>query len=220
MRTIAECLSTSMLVLVLGVNLLLACTGSTGRTVYVRQYLVREDMPQSPTFTVMPASAGRDDLAAAERVAGFVIGCGLTVLQRPKFIGESYQVDGTVSGGSTAAAGTPGEFLIASSVGTGTIEGSVSTSEDIVEMLDRTDADYVVFTRDVGENYFLQIVNRATKRVLFSGAYSPVYRAKSHPPPGTPDFSEPQSPEERMRDLLVKLGAIPSSEPVLKYRFR
>ncbi len=183
---------------------LMACSSAV-RTV---QYVARDTDPGSATITVVPVSRSVFDVAAADATAGWIVGSGCRVIERPSMIKEREDLFGSSATLGSAIVGSTGAVAF----GRGTGEVSKTVSVDPVEVLKQTDADYAVFVRSLStDDYWLRIVRRQTGQVLYSGLFS-LQDTSQHPGsgclPGLNVPRKPLQPAELMQKLLKMAGVI------------
>ena len=151
------------------------------------QYVVRRDVPESPTFSVLPGTVSKSNMDFANTVTGLLISCGVKVVERPAML-SSYTE--SRSSGSVSAVGLDLSGGLAAVGGTGGGKGEATAQNiDVVELYDQTRADYVIVAFQNSSH--LRIVRRDTKEVLFAGSIR---------------TSERDRPEKAMRKLLEALG--------------
>lgn len=138
--------------------LFLACT---------TKYILVHGVPKSPTFTVIPMSFKEADISFANAITEALIANGIRVVERPVMLSKNIQSE--KSEGLGGIIWTPGAGL---GVGGGSSKGNEDIKEfiDPVQIIDVTDADYIVFVQD--RNSWVKIVQRSTKQVVFVGTIS------------------------------------------------
>ena len=129
------------------------------------QYVVLRQVPESPTFTVIPGSVSKTNVDFANSVTTVLISCGVRVLERPAML-SGYTESRSSGSGSAIGSTASGGLSVIGGSGNGKEEISAQ-SVDVVDLYDRTAADFVVVA--FASASYLKIVRRDSKEVLFSG---------------------------------------------------
>jgi hypothetical protein len=162
------------------------------------QYVVVTNVPQSATFTVIPASTSAEDNDAANSVTGELVALGVRVLERPALVRQRTEFSGKSSG---SGVGITLDGNLAVGGNSGSQAGDVTTSVDPVALIQDTKADYVVFARP---GPWLKIVRRADSQILFAGNLAVESNSGCCLSPAFWNMVKPQ--RERLRELLIKMG--------------
>jgi hypothetical protein len=129
------------------------------------QYVVLRQVPESPAFAVIPGSVSKANMDFANSVTSVLISCGVRVLERPAML-SGYSESQTSGSGSAVGSDIAGGLVVADVTGSSKGETSAQTV-DVVELYERTSADYVVVA--FANSSYLKIVRRDSKEVLFAG---------------------------------------------------
>lgn len=136
---------------VLGIALLSFAVGLAGCTPQTPQFVVFRDVPESPSFVVIPANNYLHEVEFANEVENAIIGAGLKVVMRPAT--KDVTMEKTVQG---AEGKRTDDSALIQSADAKLIE-RYSTFEDI-------DADYIVQTYVNSRQ--IKISKRETKEIL------------------------------------------------------
>jgi len=182
------------------VHLVLLClVAFSGCTTAIR-YVVVSDVPNSPSFTVIPASTSPDDDAAANWTVGQLVSLGVKVVERPALVRERSEFAGSSSG--TGLGVTPSGQLAISGT-SGSQQANLTTSVDPVVLIEQTKADYIIFAKP---GPWLKVVRKSDGQILFA---SPLRVESSSGCCLAPSFWHAVQPEsERLRNLLDSLGLL------------
>lgn len=126
--------------------LLLILTGCY--TIHQTTFIVQRDVPQNPTFTVIPANYTFSEVTFAQTIEGCLIGAGVKVVQRPAT--KSVQTEEV----KTKNKPTPEPAL----------EGKGIAVTESFWAYEPTDADYYIQTYSVSRQ--MKIVKTETQEVL------------------------------------------------------
>ncbi len=137
---------------------LVSCTTTT-------QYVVLTDVPASPSFTVIPASMSKEDISAANLTTAAIVGCAVTVLERPVMLKERSDFEGEGNSSGIGAAG--GQLAVA--VGSDRQKGAVATTVDPTSLVAQTKADYVFIVQSQGNKPWARLLRRETSQIIFAG---------------------------------------------------
>ncbi len=162
------------------------------------QYVVVSNVPESATFTVIPASTSAEDNDAANSVTGELVALGIRVLERPALVRQRTEFSGK-STGSGIGITLDGNLAVGGN--SGAQAGDVTTSVDPVALIQDTKADYVVFVRP---GPWLRIVRRADSQILFAGNLAVESNNGCCVSPAFWNMVKPQ--RERLRELVIKMG--------------
>jgi hypothetical protein len=130
------------------------------------RYVVLTHVPENPTFTVIPGSVSKSNMEFANTVTAALVSCGVRVVERPAILAGYAESQGSVSG-IGAVGGTGGEATIGVVGGSGKQE-TTSQSSDVVDLYQRTSADYVIVA--FATDSWLKVVRRESKEILFGGS--------------------------------------------------
>lgn len=130
------------------------------------RYIMVHEVPQSPTFVVIPVGLSEKDVLFVNLVSEALIANGVRVIERPVML-QKY-LESEKSGEASGVLWTPGTGL---GIAGGGQKGSEKIQEltDPIKMLEVTSADYVFYTQ--GKGSWVKIIQRATKQVVFVGQF-------------------------------------------------
>ena len=151
------------LVIIIAVLFLMVIVVLVGCTT---SYIMVHEVPQSPTFVVIPVGFSEKDLLFVNGVSEALIANGVRVIERPVML-QKY-LESEKSGEASGVLWTPGTGL---GIAGGGQKGSEKTTEltDPIGMLEVTSADYVFYVQ--GKGGWVKIIQRATKQVVFVGQF-------------------------------------------------
>lgn len=173
---------------------LVSCTVTT-------QYVVLTDVPANPSITVIPASMARADVWAANLVMQALVGCHITVVERPVMFKERSDYEGNGSAGGIGTAG--GQVTVVA--GSGHQKGEVATTVDPTSLIEQTKADYVLIVQAQGGRAWAKLLKRETTHIIFAGfvdmSESVSMGSNVDPDPGA-------AASRSMRKILTSAGII------------
>jgi len=148
-----------------GIALLLVMTGCVST-----RYVAVHTIPGAPVMTVIPASVADDDMEFADRVVEALISHGVPIVERPAIFASYVETSGSSSSASLSELiGGGGSSTSGAHLGATSSEGETRVQAgDVVDLYEETDADLVIVA--TASDHWLRIVDRSSRRVLFSGS--------------------------------------------------
>jgi len=115
---------------------------------------------------VLPGTVSKANVDFANSVTRVLVSCGVRVVERPAMLSRFAESRTSGSGAGIGTTASGGLAVVGGGAGG---KGEVSAQDvDVVELYDKTTADFVVVA--FASSSHIKIVRRDSKEVLFSGA--------------------------------------------------
>lgn len=179
---------------------LAAFTLTTTACITKYEYVTRDTTPGS-SVTVIPETMGDGDVSAADHVMSVLLGCGVSVLERPVMLKERSDYRSSGTGVGVGLTGSGGLAIVSGETGK---TGEVKTSVDPVALIAETKADYVVIVHSRSGEPTFRIVKKETGQILFAGSLRDEVNPACCLTWGAASVSE----EDQARKLLYRIGIL------------
>lgn len=130
------------------------------------KYIVLDNIPQSPTITVIPASMSKEDIKAANQITELIVSCGIKTIERPVMLKERSDFESAASGGGIGI--TAGGNLSLLSGGTKQ-SGELRSSVNPVGLIKEKGADYIFIVNDQDGDSYIKLIKRENQQILYAG---------------------------------------------------
>ncbi|MBS4015574.1 MAG: hypothetical protein KGZ86_03965 [Candidatus Latescibacteria bacterium] len=165
-------------------------------------YIVIDNIPQTPVLTVFPASMSKEDINAANRITELILSCGVKTIERPVMLKERSDFEGATTGGGVGITGSGNLSLLS---GGATQSAELRSSIDPVGLIKETNADYIFIVNNKAGNPYIKLIKRESEQILYAGEIV----IESHSTCCLNIFpSYGINPRQHMWNLLEKAGII------------